>query len=49
MFTHFDDCINILAKNAYYIIARDGYAYQIRPFIYDANFIAKEETSQLTT
>lgn len=40
-----EDFINIMSKNAYYTIANDGYAYQMRPFIYDAKFKASEETS----
>ncbi|KAH0696399.1 hypothetical protein KY290_013766 [Solanum tuberosum] len=43
-----DDYIKILSKNSYYIIAKDGYAYQRRPFIYDANFKAGEETTKAT-
>ncbi|KAH0761589.1 hypothetical protein KY290_017662 [Solanum tuberosum] len=44
-----EDYIKILSKNSYYIIAKDGYAYQMRPFIYDANFKAGEETTKATT
>ncbi|KAG5594874.1 hypothetical protein H5410_036106 [Solanum commersonii] len=40
------DFINILSKNAYYIIGKDAIAYQMRPFIYDANFKPGEETTQ---
>ncbi|WMV42617.1 hypothetical protein MTR67_036002 [Solanum verrucosum] len=43
-----EDYIKILSKNSYYIIAKDGYAYQMRPFIYDANFKAGEETTKAT-
>ncbi|KAH0748661.1 hypothetical protein KY290_027893 [Solanum tuberosum] len=43
------DYIRILSKNSYYIIAKNGYAYQMRPFIYDSNFKVSEETSQATT
>ncbi|KAG5596275.1 hypothetical protein H5410_037507 [Solanum commersonii] len=43
-----EDFIKILSKNSYYIIAKDGYAYQMRPFIYDANFKASEETTKVT-
>ncbi|KAG5596028.1 hypothetical protein H5410_037260 [Solanum commersonii] len=43
-----DDCIKILSKNSYYIIAKDGNAYQMRPFIYDANFKDGEETTKAT-
>uniref|UniRef100_M1DZQ5 DUF4283 domain-containing protein n=1 Tax=Solanum tuberosum TaxID=4113 RepID=M1DZQ5_SOLTU len=44
-----EDYIRILSKNSYYIIAKNGYAYQMRPFIYDSNFKVSEETSQATT
>ncbi|KAG5594871.1 hypothetical protein H5410_036103 [Solanum commersonii] len=44
-----EDFIKILSKNSYYIIVKDGYAYQMRPFIYDANFKASEETTKVTT
>ncbi|KAH0706313.1 hypothetical protein KY285_012270 [Solanum tuberosum] len=44
-----EDYIKILSKNSYYIIAKDGYAYQMSPFIYDANFKASEETTKVTT
>ncbi|KAK4713782.1 hypothetical protein R3W88_019689 [Solanum pinnatisectum] len=44
-----EDYIKILSKNSCYIIAIDGYAYQMRPFIYDANFKASEETINATT
>ncbi|WMV12948.1 hypothetical protein MTR67_006333 [Solanum verrucosum] len=44
-----EDYIRILSKNSYYIIAKDGYAYQMRHFIYDANFKVSEETSHATT
>ncbi|KAK6803409.1 hypothetical protein RDI58_001193 [Solanum bulbocastanum] len=44
-----EDYIKILSKNSYYIIAKDGYVYQMRPFIYDAKFKASEETTKATT
>ncbi|KAH0705479.1 hypothetical protein KY289_010555 [Solanum tuberosum] len=44
-----EDYIKILSKTSYYIIAKDGFAYQMRPFIYDANFKASEETTKATT
>ncbi|KAG5627195.1 hypothetical protein H5410_012413 [Solanum commersonii] len=43
-----NDYIKLLSKNSYYIIAKDGYAYEMRPFIYDANFKAGEETTKAT-
>lgn len=42
--TLWEDFINFTAKNAYYIKAKDGYEYQLRPLIYDAKFKAGEET-----
>ncbi|KAF3634444.1 hypothetical protein FXO37_26490 [Capsicum annuum] len=48
-FERIEDYINMLAKNVYYIITKDGYTYQMRSFIYDANFELKEETTQVTT
>ncbi|KAK6791350.1 hypothetical protein RDI58_010431 [Solanum bulbocastanum] len=44
-----EDYTNILSKPSYYIIAKDGFAYQMRPFIYDANFQASEETTKAMT
>ncbi|KAG5610931.1 hypothetical protein H5410_022212 [Solanum commersonii] len=41
-----EDFINIMSKNTYYIIAKDGYAYQMWPLIYDAKFKPEEETTQ---
>ncbi|KAG5610514.1 hypothetical protein H5410_021795 [Solanum commersonii] len=41
-----EDFVNVLSKNAYYIMGKDGIAYQMRPFIYDANFKPEEETTQ---
>lgn len=35
-----------MAKSVYYITAKDGYSYHMRPLIYDANFITKKETTQ---
>ncbi|KAG5585313.1 hypothetical protein H5410_045747 [Solanum commersonii] len=49
IFERIEDFTNILTKNAYYIIAKDGCAYQMGPFIYDDNFNSKEETTQVTT
>lgn len=45
-FSLFEDFVNIMAKNAYYIVAKDGRSYQMRPLIYDANFKMGEETTQ---
>lgn len=36
-FSLFEDFVNIMAKNVYYIVAKDGRSYQIHPLIYDAN------------
>ncbi|WMV28843.1 hypothetical protein MTR67_022228 [Solanum verrucosum] len=41
-----DDFVNIMSKNAYYIIDKDGYAFQMRPLIYDTKFKPDEETTQ---
>ncbi|KAG5631191.1 hypothetical protein H5410_002908 [Solanum commersonii] len=45
-FNLMEDFVNILSKNPYYIMGKDGIAYQMRPFIYDANFKPGEETTQ---
>ncbi|KAH0665012.1 hypothetical protein KY285_026218 [Solanum tuberosum] len=41
-----DDFVNIMSKNAYYIIDKDEYAFQMRPLIYDTKFKPDEETTQ---
>ncbi|WMV25600.1 hypothetical protein MTR67_018985 [Solanum verrucosum] len=41
------DFINIMSKNTNYIIAKDGYAYQMRPLIYDAKFKLEETTQAM--
>lgn len=33
-----EDFINLMSKNIYYILAKDGYSYPMRPLIYDAKF-----------
>lgn len=43
--TLWEDFINYTSKSAYYVKAKDGYEYQLRPLIYDAKFKAGEETS----
>lgn len=48
-FSLMEDFVNMMAKNAYYIIAKDGYAYQMHPLTYDANFTVEEETTQVMT
>ncbi|WMV24571.1 hypothetical protein MTR67_017956 [Solanum verrucosum] len=48
-FDRMEDYIKILSKTSYYIIAKDGFAYQMSPFIYDVNFKASEETTKATT
>lgn len=45
-FSNMNDFVNIMDKNVYYIIAKDGLAYQMRPFICDAKFNPDEETAQ---
>lgn len=40
-----EDFINMMSKNVYYITVKDGLAYQMRPFIYDAKFDPKVETT----
>lgn len=42
--TLFEDFINFTSKEAYYLKAKDGYEYQIRPLIYDSKFNVNEET-----
>ncbi|KAF3617110.1 hypothetical protein FXO38_34177 [Capsicum annuum] len=41
-----EDFVNILSKSVYYILAKDGFSYQMRPFIYDAKFKPTVETSK---
>ncbi|KAG5594237.1 hypothetical protein H5410_035469 [Solanum commersonii] len=38
--------VNMMSKNSYYIMGKDGTAYQMRPLIYDAKFKVDEETTQ---
>lgn len=45
-FDRMEDFFNVLAKKMYYINARDGHSYQMRPLIYDAKFKMKEEITQ---
>ncbi|KAH0644843.1 hypothetical protein KY284_032727 [Solanum tuberosum] len=40
------DFINLMSKSIYYILAKDGYSYSMRPLIYDAKFKVDEETTQ---
>lgn len=44
--SHMEDFVNILSKSVYYILAKDGFSYQMRPFIYDAKFKPTVETSK---
>lgn len=44
-FDRMEDFFNVLAKKMYYINARDGHSYQMRPLIYDAKFKMDEETT----
>lgn len=39
----------MMSKLNYYIVAKDGYSYMMRPFIYDAKFNTEEETTQAMT
>ncbi|KAG5577842.1 hypothetical protein H5410_057976 [Solanum commersonii] len=41
--------IRDLIQNSVVYQAKDGYAYQMRPFIYDANFKVSKETTKATT
>ncbi|KAG5610479.1 hypothetical protein H5410_021760 [Solanum commersonii] len=49
IFHRMEDYIKILSKTSYYMIAKDGFAYPMRPFIYDVNFKTSEETTKATT
>ncbi|KAG5585340.1 hypothetical protein H5410_045774 [Solanum commersonii] len=40
-----EDFINVMTKNIYYLLAKDGYSYTIKPLIYDAKFKVEEETT----
>ncbi|KAG5632024.1 hypothetical protein H5410_003741 [Solanum commersonii] len=40
-----EDFINMMSKPNYYIVAKDGYSYMMRPIIYDAKFNTQEETT----
>ncbi|KAM3305944.1 hypothetical protein P3S67_012813 [Capsicum chacoense] len=46
-FDRVEDFVNVMSKSVYYINAKDGYVYQMRPFIYDAKFKSNEETTQV--
>lgn len=46
-FDRVKDFVNVMSKSVYYINAKDGYVYQMRPFIYDAKFKSNEETTQV--
>lgn len=41
-----DEYVNMMSKNANYIVAEIGYAYQMHPLIYDAKFKPEEESTQ---
>ncbi|KAK4729999.1 hypothetical protein R3W88_022987 [Solanum pinnatisectum] len=41
-----EDFINLMSKGIYYILAKDGYSYTMRPLIYDAKCKVEEETTQ---
>ncbi|KAK4736949.1 hypothetical protein R3W88_000646 [Solanum pinnatisectum] len=40
------DFINLMSKSIYYIMAKDGYSYSMRPLIYNAKFKVDEETTK---
>lgn len=42
--TLLEDFINLTSKGAYYLKAKDGYQYQMRPLIYDSKYIVNKET-----
>lgn len=44
--SHMEYFVNIMSKNMYYIVAKYGIAYQMRPLIYDAKFKSEEKTTQ---
>ncbi|KAG5591022.1 hypothetical protein H5410_041536 [Solanum commersonii] len=41
-----EDLVNMMSKSVYYIKAKDGYSYPMRPLVYDAKFEVDEETTQ---
>lgn len=41
-----EDFATVMPNNIYYVIAKDGLAYQMRPLIYNAKFKPEEETAQ---
>lgn len=43
--TLLEDFINLSSRGAYYLKARDGYQYQMRPLIYDSKFKIDKETT----
>uniref|UniRef100_A0A3Q7J6Q5 Uncharacterized protein n=1 Tax=Solanum lycopersicum TaxID=4081 RepID=A0A3Q7J6Q5_SOLLC len=46
-FIHEDDFINMICKTNYYIfLSKDGYAYLMRPMLYDTRIPVAEETTQ---
>lgn len=46
IFSLMEHFVNTLSKTVYYITAKDGVAYQMRPSIYDANFKPEVETTK---
>lgn len=45
-FNREDDFVNIMSKPSYYILAKNGCSYMMRPLINDAKFNMEEETTQ---
>ncbi|PHU19971.1 hypothetical protein BC332_11122 [Capsicum chinense] len=44
-FDRVEDFCNIMSKTVYYITAKDGYSYQMKPLIYNAKFNDKADTT----
>lgn len=44
-FSLMEDFVNILAKNVYYIVTKDGMAYQMIALIYNSKFKVDKETT----
>ncbi|KAG5611139.1 hypothetical protein H5410_022420 [Solanum commersonii] len=41
-----EDFINMMSKNVFYILEKEGYSFPMRPLIYDAKFKVDDETTQ---
>ncbi|KAG5619976.1 hypothetical protein H5410_005194 [Solanum commersonii] len=46
-FELFEDFLNMMSKNSYYITGKNGMVYQMRPLIYDAKFKVDEKMTQV--